>query len=64
MLGGIGFLLENELKDNEKETVDFINNLPIKKFYKDQYDDDDVHRKSLELKNKYHHLIPLLNLYI
>lgn len=60
---GIGFLLENEYQENQKETLDFINNLPIKKFHKDFYDDDEVHRMSLILKSKYSQLIPSLELY-
>ena len=60
---GVGFLLENEYKSAPQKTIEFINKLKIKNFFKDPYDDDEVHEKSLQLKSKFQNVIPALDNY-
>lgn len=60
---GIGFLLDHEFPINSSNTIKSINRLPIKEFYTDFYDDDEVQEHSKKLKAKFKSTIPALNLY-
>ena len=60
---GIGFLLDFEYPTNKAETIDSINRLPIKEFYKDFYEDDEVNEHAKRLKAEFQSLVPSIKLY-